>query len=133
MTSNSIIDLASTDLIHFLASNGQNWGGNTLSIYNWNGTPITGGGAEQILFGSDTTSLTQGQLDLITFYSDAGTTSLGTAAFATSNDGEIVPQAVPEPSTWFAGGLMLVTLLFTQRRRLFSLKLSEFTRLVKGA
>jgi autotransporter-associated beta strand protein len=135
LTSNSIIDLASTDLIHFLASNGQNWAGNTLSIYNWNGTPITGGGAEQILFGSDTTSLTQGQLDLITFYSDAGTTSLGTAAFATSNNGEIVPQsvAVPEPSTWFAGGLMFATLLFTQRRRLSSRMRSEFTRQVKHA
>jgi fibronectin-binding autotransporter adhesin len=133
LTSNSIIDLASTDLIHFLASNGQNWGSNTLSIYNWNGTPITGGGAEQILFGSDTTSLTQGQLGLITFYSDAGTTSLGTAMFATSGDGEIVPLAIPEPGTWLASSLVAATLLFTQRRRLCSRKLLEFARLVKRA
>jgi len=133
LTSNSIIDLASTNLIHFLASNGQNWGSNTLSIYNWNGTPITGGGLEQILFGSNTNSLTQAQLGLITFYSDGGTTSLGTAMFATANDGEIVPLFVPEPGTWWAGSLVLATLLFTQRRRLCSRTVLEFARLVKRA
>ena len=128
LSSNSIIDLTSTSLIHFLASNGQTWTG-TLSIYNWSGTPVTGGGAEQILFGSDTTSLTQAQLDAITFYSDSGVTSLGTAMFATVNDGEIVPTvtAVPEPSTWLAGALVFASLLVTQRQRLARRKVLAVT------
>ncbi len=119
LASSSIIDLASTDLIHFLASNGQTWTG-TLSIYNWSGTPVTGGGAEQILFGTDATALTAAQLNQITFYSDGGVTSLGTAAFATANNGEIVPTfaPVPEPGTWLAGALVFGTLLVSQRRRL---------------
>jgi Passenger-associated-transport-repeat len=118
LTSNSIIDLASTSLIHFLASGGQSWSG-TLSIYNWSGTPVTGGGAEQILFGTNTStaSLTQAQLDQISFYSGSGTGFLGTGSWATVGNGEIVPTAIPEPGTWLAGGLIAVSLLITQRRR----------------
>ena len=52
--------------------------------------PDSAGGAEQILFGSDSTALTAQQLNRITFYSDAGVTSLGFTEFAPSNDGEIV-------------------------------------------
>ena len=122
LTSNSVIDLASTSLIHFLASNtlAGTWAGNALSIWNWNGIPLTGGGLEQILFGSDSTALTVAQLAAITFYSDSGLTSLGTATWATNGGGEIVPLSeVPEPGTWFVAALVAATLLVTQRRRLF--------------
>jgi autotransporter-associated beta strand protein len=122
LASSSIIDLASTDILHFAASGGQTWSG-TLSIYNWNGTPTAGGGLEQILFGTDTTStsLTAAQLAQINFYSDAGSTLLGGggASFATAGDGEIVPMVseVPEPSTWVVGALVAASLLVSQRRR----------------
>ena len=122
LTSNSVIDLASTSLIHFLASNtlAGTWAGNALSIWNWNGIPLTGGGLEQILFGTDSTALTVAQLAAITFYSDSGLTSLGTATWATNGGGEIVPLSeVPEPRTWFVGALVAATLLAAQRRRLF--------------
>jgi len=122
LASSAIIDLASTDIMHFAASGSQSWTG-TLSIYNWNGTPTTGGGLEQILFGNDTTvaSLTAAQLAQVNFYSDSGLTLLGGggASFATANDGEIVPtfSEVPEPGTWVAGALTLCVIACVQRRR----------------
>ncbi len=117
LTSSSIIDLLSTSLVHFLASNTQTWTG-VLSIYNWSGTPVTGGGAEAILFGTNTSGLTAAQLDQISFYSGSGTGFLGTGAWATIGDGEVVPLVpVPEPSTWVAGALALLAIGYTQRRR----------------
>ena len=122
LSTNSIIDLANTSLLHVAASGNQTWAG-TLSIYNWSGSK-SGGAAEQLLFGTNdsSTSLTQTQLDSIRFYSDSGTTFLGTGTFAGLNDGEVVP--VPEPSTWAAGLLAVAALGFTQRRR--------FARLLKA-
>ena len=90
LTSSGVIDLAGSSLLHFAASGGQTWSG-TLSIYNWSGTPTTGGGTEQLLFGSDMTALTQTQLNMINFFSDSGMTFLGTAGWATANNGEVVP------------------------------------------
>jgi autotransporter-associated beta strand protein len=118
LTSSSIIDLSSTSVLHFANSSANSWTG-TLSIYNWSGTATLGNGAEQILFGTNATSLTLSQLNQISFYSDSGTTFLGTAAFAPDLDGEIIPLApVPEPSTWVAAALTLGLVLWTQKRRL---------------
>ena len=117
LNSSSIIDLLSTSLVHFLASNLQTWSG-VLSIWNWSGTPVNGGGAEAILFGTNTSGLTAAQLDQISFYSGSGTGFLGTGAWATIGDGEVVPLVpVPEPSTWAAGALALLAIGYTQRRR----------------
>jgi autotransporter-associated beta strand protein len=115
LNSSSVIDLAGTSLLHLAASNGQAWTG-TLSIYNWNGTPKTGGGAEQLLFGTNTTALTQTQLNSISFYSDNGTTFLGTGGFAPVGNGEIVP--VPEPATYVASLLVFGVLVRHQRKRI---------------
>jgi autotransporter-associated beta strand protein len=121
LTSSSVIDLAGTNpSLHFAASNGQSWSG-TLSIWNWNGTLTTGNGVEQIAFGSNASGLTAAQLSQISFYSDAGTSFLGTAKFAPDFDGEIIP--VPEPSTWIGAALALGAVGFTQRRRLRALAL----------
>jgi MYXO-CTERM domain-containing protein len=60
--------------------------------------------------------LTAMQLSQIAFYSDSGTTFLGTAGYASGMDGEIVP--VSEPSTWFAAALAFAGLGFMQRRRM---------------
>lgn len=123
LSTTSVIDLTGTSLLHFAASGGQSWSG-TLSIWNWSGTPVTGGGLEQLLFGTDTTtaSLTQPQLNEISFYSGSGTGFLGTGAWATSNNGEVVP--VPEPSTWMAAALAVGAIGFSLRRRVRTLSVA---------
>jgi len=117
---NSIIDLANgASILAFANSSGQEWNG-TLSIYNWTGIPVIGNGTDQLFFGTDATGLTLAQLNSVSFYSDAGSTFLGSAVFAIGLDGEIVPTGlapVPEPSTWLAGGLAFATIAFSQRRR----------------
>lgn len=117
LASSSIIDLMGTSVLHFTASNANTWTG-TLSIYDWSGTPVTGGGSEQILFGGTATGLSATQLTQVSFYSDAGSTLLANTALILA-DGEIVPglTAVPEPSTWVAGALALLAVGYTQRRR----------------
>ena len=93
LTSNttSVLDLAGTSLLHFAASGNRTWTG-TLSVWNWNGSS-SGGGLEQLLFGTSdsSASLTQAQLNTINFYSDSGVNFLGTARFAGLGSGEIIP------------------------------------------
>jgi len=109
----SILNLQSgASIVNFDSSSGQTWTG-TLSIYNWSGTATTGGGTDQVIFNSQ--GLTQAQLDSINFYSDAGTTFLGTAGWASGNISEIV--AVPEPGTWAMVLSGVGMLLFGQRIR----------------
>jgi autotransporter-associated beta strand protein len=116
LSSNSIIDLGGgASVIAFANSSAQTWTG-TLSIYNWSGTAVTGNGTDQLYFGTDATGLTATQLGQIAFYSDAGTTFLGTGGYASELDGEIVP--VPEPGTWSAAILALGVLGFSQLRRM---------------
>lgn len=128
LNSNATIDLTSTSVLHFADSTGQTWTG-TLSILNWSGTPTTGGGLEQLLFGTggilpgvDPTQLAQIQfVDPVGFA--AGTYS---AIHATTNLNEIVPGVpIPEPSTWIGGALALAALGFTQRKRLRANKLKN--------
>ena len=116
LSSNSTIDLgAGASVIAFANSSAQSWTG-TISIYNWTGTLGAGNGPDQLFFGSDAAGLTATQLSQIAFYSDSGTTFLGTGSFASDLDGEVVP--VPEPTTWLAAALGFGALAFTQRRRM---------------
>jgi autotransporter-associated beta strand protein len=116
LLSSSIIDLGGgASVIAFASSSAQTWTG-TISIYNWSGIPGAGNGTDQLYFGTDTTGLTTEQLGQIAFYSDSGTTFLGTAGYANDLDGEVVP--VPETSTWFATALAFGALGFTQLRRM---------------
>jgi autotransporter-associated beta strand protein len=116
LSSSSTIDLGGgASILAFANSSPQTWTG-TLSIYNWSGTPGAGNGTDQLYFGTDSTGLTSTQLSQIAFYSDSGTTLLGTAVYASGMDGEVVP--VTEPSTWFAAALAFGGLGFTQRRRM---------------
>jgi autotransporter-associated beta strand protein len=105
---------ATNSILAFAGSSGQTWNG-ILSIYNWTGAPRAGDGIDQLYFGTNTGGLTTTQLDNIRFYSDAGTTFLGTATWAPNLDGEVVP--VPEPGTWLVGALALGVVGYTQRRR----------------
>lgn len=115
LQSSSIIDMgSSTSIIAFANSKAASWTG-TLKIYNWTGTPNTGGGTDQLYFGSDNTGLTSAQLSQIQFFSDSGVTLYGGATTILGN-GEVVP--VPEPGTWIGGALALGAIALTQRRRL---------------
>jgi autotransporter-associated beta strand protein len=122
LLSNSSIDLAnSSSVIAFANSSAQTWTG-ILTIYNWSGNLITGNGFDQVYFGNGITGLTPVQLNSIRFYSDAGSTFLGTANWGLDLDGEIVPTLVPvpipEPGTWIGGALALGAVASAQRRRL---------------
>ncbi len=101
LASDSVIDFGSFNAfapLRFSNSSASSWLG-TLSIYNWTGTPLTGGGSDQLFFGTDSFGLTTEQLAQINFYSDAGTTLMGSGAVFASG-GEVVP--VPEPGALIA-------------------------------
>jgi hypothetical protein len=116
LQSSSVIDLAnSASIIAFANSSGATWSG-TLSIYNWSGTPLTGGGTDQLYFGNDATGLTLGQLADFQFYSDAGLTPYLAGAVILA-DGEVVPTAIPEPSTWIGAALALAAVGVMGRKR----------------
>ena len=109
----SIIDLShGASVIAFANSSGMGWTSDaTLKIYNW-----TGGGIDQLYFASDFgLGLTSQQLTQISFFSDSGSTFLGTAGWAEGTTGEVVP--IPEPGTWAAGALLMCGCAWTKRRR----------------
>jgi autotransporter-associated beta strand protein len=114
----SIIDLgAVASILHFAASNAATWIGNKiLEIDNWSGSQ-SGGGVDQLIFGTDTSGLTAGQIAEIQFLNPGGF-SAGTYGAMILSNGEIVP--IPEPSTWAAGALALSSLVLIQRRRWIS-------------
>jgi fibronectin-binding autotransporter adhesin len=117
LNANSILDLgAGASIIHFDDSSAIPWTG-TLSIWNWSGNAISGLGTDQVYFDSipSFAGLTAAQLLQIYFYSDSGTTLLGNAVWATNPD-EITVSAVPEPST-FAVGLLLLGMVGYKERR----------------
>lgn len=108
LQSTSTIDMGNgSSIVAFANSNLSTWSG-TLKIYNWSGTPLTGGGTDQLYFGSDATGLTVAQLLDIQFYSGSGTGAYGAGAIILT-DGEVVPGVVPvsEPATWITAVLAL--------------------------
>jgi autotransporter-associated beta strand protein len=121
LTSTATIDLGNlASIISFADSHNEMWTG-SLRILNWTGTIGTGDGTDQVYFGTDSNGLSSTQLNQISFFSDDGTTLLGTAQILA--DGEIVPLApVPEPATWIVGALALAAVGFTQRRKLRGLR-----------
>ena len=97
--------------LKFAPSSTSIWS-STLSVFNWTGS-LSGGGADQLLFGSDSSGLTTAQLAQISFFSDDGQDFLGNATFVSG--GEVVP--VPEPTALIAMFSGLGTLLALRRRR----------------
>ncbi len=105
LTANSIIDFGGGDGIlnfdDFIFSDGTN--DFDLTIVNWSGS-LQGGGADQIFFG---TTLSDAQLARINFNPEAS---------RLLPSGEVVP--IPEPSTYFAGAMILSFLGWRERKRI---------------
>jgi len=130
----SILDFGAANtgaIFHFADSSAQTWaGGGVLDVYNWQGlyptsydpTTLKGfgpnGGLDQLYFGTSSTALTTSQLQAIYFFSDSGTTSLGSGLSVINQSGQV--SAAPEPAQTAALGLFglgLGALVLKARKR----------------
>lgn len=109
----SNLDLSlGSSILNFANSSSADWTGGLLTILGWNGTTDIGGGAEQVVFGSDATGLTGTQLSQIQFSLVDGLYSAKILA-----SGEIVPDAlIPEPSATLLALLGGAGLIARRRR-----------------
>ena len=112
--SGSGVGLSST--LTFANSNATDgWTG--LKVFNWDGVLWTGGGNDRILFSSYTGSQVVFGGSEVQFYSDSGTTVIGSGGQLVTSPGggwELVP--VPEPST-VVGVLGLIGMAAWRERR----------------
>jgi autotransporter-associated beta strand protein len=94
LTANSVIDLgAGASVLKFASSSSVGWtGGTILTVTNWTGS-ISGGGAEQVVFGSSSSGLSAGQLSQIRFANPPGFPT-GNYAATILGTGEVVPLTV---------------------------------------
>ena len=118
LQANSIIDLgAGASILHFANSSAAVWtAGQILQIDNWSGS-TSGGGTDQLIFGTTSSGLTASQLAEIQFLDPNGFAA-GTYGATILSNGEVVPTPVPEPATWLAGSLVAVALVAMQLRKL---------------
>jgi autotransporter-associated beta strand protein len=95
LTANSVIDLgAGASVLKFAASSSVGWtGGTILTVTNWTGS-ISGGGADQLLFGGNSSALTAAQVSQIRFANPPGFPA-GTYSAVILSTGEVVPLTVP--------------------------------------
>jgi hypothetical protein len=105
LAGDATIDLAGGAIqLSFANSSGASWSvAAMLVVTNWDGSP-SGGGAEQLIFGSDQTGLTQAQLSQIWF-------RVGSDLYSAKilSTGEMVPdQVVPPPLAFSRQGNNLV-------------------------
>jgi hypothetical protein len=100
LSSNATIDLAGrASQLSFANSSGEAWaGGATLMIANWNGNP-SGGGVEQLKFGTDQSGLTPAQLSQIQFRIGSSTNFYSAKILST---GEVVPNNLSAPGMAFS-------------------------------
>ncbi len=126
LASNSIISLgAAIHNLRFGASNLLAWTpGAMLTIQGWLGALATTGDLGRIFFGTGPGSLTSAQLAAVTFDGYApGATLLAS--------GELVPYAVPDAKTVFAGILLVITVCWRERH-LFLARLLSTARGVRS-
>ena len=113
LSGNATVDLGNgASLLRFANSSSSTWSPGTLTIRGWSGSP-SGGGIDQLLFGSDASGLSAAQIAQIQFLDPAGFAS-GIYGARMLASGELV--AIPEPveaSLVFAG----LATLFGKRRR----------------
>lgn len=105
-----------SSIFHFADSSAIAWTG-TLSVLGWDGTATTGGGVDQLFFGSSNSALTSAQIASIQFVDPAGYAP-GTYGAEMLANGEIV-AAVPEPTAVASllGGLGVLLGARRSRRR----------------
>ena len=123
LSATSTIDLgAGTSSIHFDVSNGQTWNpGSDLLVLNWNGTiGGSGGGTDQLIFGTTSGSLTTSQVGQIIFVNPNGVA--GTYDAEILGTGEVIASStpfkpIPEPGTYAAGGVLAGLLGWWEWRR----------------
>lgn len=121
LSDTSTIDLGNGDsVVNFADSSSEGWTGDTIAyVENWTGS-VSGGGTDQLIFGSTNAALTQGQLNQIVFVNPAGFAP-GWYSAQILSTGEVVPlNPVPEPSTYAFGGALVSFLLWRERKRLRS-------------
>ena len=108
VSANSQIDLgASASVLRFAASSAVAWtGGTILTVTNWNGS-ITGGGAEQLVFGSASSALSSAQVSQIRFASPPGFPT-GTYAAVILSTGEVVPLTASPKISAQPGGQIVI-------------------------
>lgn len=94
LTANSMVNLSSgSNLLKFASSGGQVWtNGATLAVSNWNGS-VSGGGTDQLIFGTAADGLVPAQVQQIQFVNPAGF-GAGTWPAKILPTGEIVPTTV---------------------------------------
>ncbi len=107
LSANSVIDLGTGSVVAIFAD--LFMGSYTLAVHNWTGTTLWNGGTgnnpDQIYFNR---ALGSGELDRISFYSDFGSSFVGTGFQLGLGSGfqyQVIP--VPEPETWLAAALLL--------------------------
>ena len=95
LAANSVIDLgAGTSVLRFDVSSGVAWtAATTLTVTNWAGA-VNGGGADQLVFGTDSSALTASQVSQVWFANPAGL-PVDTYAAAILSTGEVVPLTAP--------------------------------------
>ena len=95
LTNDSMIDMGAVggSILNFADSHLMSWSG-TLTISNWNGS-LSGGGADELFFGSSYSALAPWQLNDVIFTNPNGLSGSYQAEILAT--GEIVP--VPEPSS----------------------------------
>jgi len=118
LSSDSTIDLNSgSSVLRFADSSGSSWTGSTiLTITNWTGTPDTGGGVDQILFGNTAAGLTTSQIGQIQFLNPAGLAP-GVYGAKILTTGEVIP--LPEAETAIA---LFILLLLPWLNRRYSIR-----------
>ena len=121
LSANSAIDFgagtSTGGTLAFADSSELAWSGK-LSIYDFHGTPLVGGGLDQLSFGTNASGLTAAQLADITFYAGGpGSLELGTGVITSDGEVTYTPEVVPEPSPWAVMALGAGLLGLTLRRR----------------
>ena len=129
LSANSTIDLGTSSTGVLIRFNSINWSNANalLSIYNWTGTTQSQGGTgnntDQVYFTNSTLSDTE--LQRISFYSDTGSSFVGNAFQITSGiyNREII--AVPETEAYVSAVALLVGIVIQYLRRRSKLKSLE--------
>jgi fibronectin-binding autotransporter adhesin len=107
LSATSAIDLgAGASVVHFGVSSGQAWTGE-LVVLNWNGTiGGSGGGTDQLFFGTSTAGLTSSQVDQVVFEDPNGVAGNYSAEILST--GEVVAfKPIPEAGTYAAGAVLV--------------------------